>query len=228
MSFVKLAKEPPDVKEGEILKARITNISKGTSKWKDEQGNPKDQLEFDLELEDGYKFKSWMAFYDQPSEKSKMGKLALKLQETTGKELNNAEDFLVALKSLGQVYVKCKNFREYEDIVYPNFTILTEKMPKKQQQAKVIEEQPATSQQPLTQNQTSLKEKTREIDAKQLLSRFKDAIEMGLPLNEKDFNSNLLVEERIFLFKHAYVERRQDLFYFTANTQQLFPQQPTV
>lgn len=217
MSFVKPAIEAPDVKEGQISKAKINNISKVTSQWKDSEGNLKQQLEFNLELENGYKFKFWIAFYEQPSTKSKLGKLALKFEEITKKTLSNIDEFLTNLKSFGQVFVKCKGFREYEDEIYPNFTIVTEKLPISQMKV----EGQSTQETKLTD---ASKIETKEFDPKALLGRepFISAIKFGLPLNESDFTKNLLVEERLFLFRQSFVEKREDLYHFTSKANALF------
>jgi len=210
MSFVTPGLEPPNVKENEIVKAKITAISKGTSKWKDPSGNPREQLEFNLEFQDGYKCKSWIAFYQKPSDRSKMGKLALRLQEATGKELKDAEEFLETLKSYGQVFLKCKGFREYEGELYPNFSVVTEKLPVPEKTRKLAPE-------PLQS-----KVEVKEFDAKALLTRFKDAVKLGLPLNQDDFNRSLLVEERVFLFNQGFIEKRADMYFFTMKAFELF------
>lgn len=214
MSFVEKALPPPDVKEGSILKARILNIKKVTSQWKDDQGNPKKQLEFELQLDNGYKSKSWMAYYERPRDKSRLGKLALKFIETTKKDLSNVEEFLVALKQFGYVFVKCNGFREYEEELYPNFSVVSEKIPSFQQKMQPEE----------TANNTRPGPEMKQFNPKQLLARFKDAIKFGLPLNQDDWNKKLLVEERLFLFKQGLIEKRQDLYHFTAKAQDLFQQ----
>lgn len=208
MSFVKESVAPPDVEEGAILKARIVDIKKVTSKWKDDQGNPKEQLQFDLELENGYKCRSWMAFYEEPSDKSKLGKLALKFTETTKKQISTVDEFLTALKEFGLVFVKCKGFREYEEELYPNFAILTDKIPAPKEKQKTED--------------TKLEPQTKQIDARQLLTRFKEAIGYGLPLNQDDWNKNLLVEERLFLLKQELVEQKENFYFFTEKAKALF------
>lgn len=152
MSFVEKGAPPPDVEEGTILKARIVDIQKVTSKWKDDQGNPKEQLQFDLELENGYKCRSWMAFYERPSDKSKLGKLALKFVEATKKQVPNVDTFLTALKEFGYVFVKCKGFREWEEELYPNFSILTDKIPatpEELEKPKVVQRERAKTDNPI-------------------------------------------------------------------------------
>lgn len=207
MGFVKKGAPPPDVEEGRILKAKVVGIKKAVSKWKDDQGNPKEQLEFDLELDNGYKMKAWMAYYLEPTDRSKMGKLVLKLQEATHKTFNNAEEFLAALKQFGQVFVKVKGFREYEDELYPNFGIVTDKIP---------------GFQPKLQQSTQLEPEVRQFDARALLTRFKEAMALGMPLNGDDWNKNLLVEERLFLFKQGLVEQKEGLYFFTEKATALF------
>jgi hypothetical protein len=209
LSFVKKATPPPAVEEGDMLKAKIIDIKKVTSQWKDEEGNLREQLEFELELENGYKVKSWMAFYEQPSEKSKLGKLVLKLAEATKKDIKNIQEFLSLLKSFGWIFIRVKGFREYEEELYPNFAIVTEKIP-------TVEKAETKA------KETVLEPQTKEFDPKQVLGRFEDAVKLGLPLNQDDFNKNLLVEERVFLFKHGYIEKRLDLYYPTVKALDLF------
>jgi hypothetical protein len=209
LSFVKKATPPPAVEEGDMLKAKIIDIKKVTSQWKDEEGNLREQLEFELELENGYKVKSWMAFYEQPSEKSKLGKLVLKLAEATKKDIKNIQEFLSLLKSFGWIFIKVKGFREYEEELYPNFAVVTEKIP-------MVEKAETKA------KETVLEPQTKEFDPKQVLGRFEDAVKLGLPLNQDDFNKNLLVEERVFLFKHGYIEKRLDLYYPTVKALNLF------
>jgi hypothetical protein len=208
---VKPAAQPPaDIKEGQIVIAKIVSINKVVSQWKDDEGNPREQLEFNLELDGGYRFKTWATFYQQPTEKTKIGKLALTLEKTTGKKLNNIEEFLTVLKSYNQVFAKCTGYREYEEEVFPNFTIVTDKLPEV--------EKPAPK-------QTKIPEvETRELDAKAILSRepFVSAVNFGFPLNQDDFNKNLSVEERVFLFKNGFIEKRLELFYFTSKATNLF------
>lgn len=209
LSFVKKAQPPPEVEEGDILEAKILTVQKVTSQWKDNEGNPREQLQFDLELDNGYKFKSWMAFYEQPSDRSKMGKLALKLQDATGKTISNPEQFLSMLKEHGRLYVSCEGFREYEGDVYPNFSIVASKIPRLEKEAGKVEAKPALL----------------GVDVKALLtSRFAEAVKMGLPLNERDWNSSLLVSERVALLKEGYVEYKanEGLYFFTRKAEDLF------
>lgn len=212
MTFVEKTLLPSDLKEGSIVKAQILDVSRVTSRFKDNEGNPKEQLRFDLELENGYKFKAWIAFYEHPSDKSKLGKLALKFIEKSGKKPDTVTEFLDALKQFGYVFVKCKGYREYEEEFYPNFSIVTESIPEQQHQeerTQPMKFQPATKQ----------------YNPKTLLAKFKEAIYFGLPLNQNDWSGNLLVQERIFLLKQGFVEMKRDLYFFTNKTRALFHQQ---
>ena len=207
MSFVRKATPPPAVEEGDILKAKIINISKVTSKWKDENGNPREQLKFELELDNGYRFRSWIAYYEHPSNKSKLGKLALKFMELTKQDFATVDEFLDALKKFGHIYVSCTGFREYEEELYPNFAIVTTKLP------------------PLQQNLTE--NTPRRCESKQLLAKFSEALRFGLPLNQEDWNKSLSVEERIFLLKQGFVEEKDGLYFFTEKARALFQQKAT-
>ena len=171
LPFIEKTPPPPDVEEGDVLKANIDT-------FKREKGEYGEQICFNLSFADGYKTKAWVSFYERPSERSKLGKILIKLHGKTGVAYQNIEQALDGLRNYGVIFVKVSGYREYEDQTFPKFTIVADKLPKKQQQTKVTEEQPATKQQPLTQ-------KTKEIDAKQLLSRFGDAIKFGLPMRDR-------------------------------------------
>lgn len=210
VSFVKKAVPPPDVEEGNVLKTRVIDVKKVTSQWKDDEGNPKEQLQFDLLLEDtGYKLRSWIAFYETPSDKSILGRLVLKLQETTNKQYGNVNEFLTALKEFGYVFVKCKGFREYEEEVYPNFSIVADKLPAFQEKLEKTEKADKAPE-------------PKQFDPKEILTRFKEAISYDLPLNENDWNKNLLVEERLYLLRHGLIEHKEDLYFFTDKATSLF------
>jgi hypothetical protein len=209
MSFVKKAVEPPEVEEGDILEAKILGIEKVTSKWEDEEGNPREQLQFNLELANGYQCKAWIAYYDPPTTRSKMGKLGIKLEEAIGEKILSTQEFIERLKKYGRVFVTCSGFREFEDGLYPKFSIVASKLPKLETKTK--EAQP---------KQALLDVDV--IDVKAILSRFSEAIKMGLPLNEQDWNKSLLVGERIALLKQGYVEYKEGLYFFTQKAEALF------
>jgi len=209
MSFVKPATPPPDIEEGQIEKAKIISIKKVASKWKDGEGNEREQLEFDLELENGFKCKSWMAYYEQPSDKSKLGKLALALENKLKIKLENINQFLDALRKYRIVFVRCKSFREYEDEMYPNFSIVSEMLPD------------------TTNTKTCtpvLKEPEPVFDPKALLGvePFISAIQLGIPVNKEDVLKHLTPEQRTFLSKNGYIEVFQEQLFFTTKAVNLF------
>jgi hypothetical protein len=137
-NFTRKSVPPPDIKEGEILKARILDVKKVISQWKNDDGTQKEQLQFDLQLEGGYNLKTWTAYTTHPSDKSYLGKLALTFEQSTKKIYSSVDDFLTALQHYGLVYVKVKGFREYEGKLYPTFTLVSDKIPPpKQEQGKL-------------------------------------------------------------------------------------------
>jgi hypothetical protein len=207
VSFIKRATPPPSVREGDVLKARITNVSRVTSKWKDEEGNPREQLQFDLELENGYKFRSWVAYYKQPSDRSKLGKLALKFMELTGQKYNSVGEFLEALDTYGYVYVTCTGFREFEDELYPNFSIVATRLPPLQTKIEPTKPLPAKKE---TSQQREVTPETLEF-----IQKSKEIIELGLPLNEGDWNETVPVQVRAELLKLGLVEKKENLYFFT-------------
>jgi hypothetical protein len=126
---VKRTIPPPECEEGDIFTARLTEIKKVVSQWKDDEGNLREQLEISFVLDNGYQGRTWIAYYEQPGDKSALGKLALKLEQTTKNKITNVQEFMTSLKSFGQIYVKVKGFREYENEEFPNFAVVTDKLP---------------------------------------------------------------------------------------------------
>ena len=145
MSFIKKSIPPPKLREGDIVQARILDVIQETSKWEDDNGDPKEQLRFDLELSNGYNARAWIAYYERPSDKSVMGAIALKLSEMTGTDISSADEFIEKIKNHGQVFVKVKGFREYKEETYPKLSIYPDQLPLKREQ---------TRQQPLSTGQS--------------------------------------------------------------------------
>ena len=128
--YLKEAAEPPAVKEGDRLKAQITEIKKT-------EGQFGDQLQFTLDI-NGFQCKDWIKFYEEPSMNSKLGKLCVSVEESTGQRFESLQGCLKALKSLGYVTVECTGMRDYNGVEYPKFSILVTRLPepeKKQAQA---------------------------------------------------------------------------------------------
>lgn len=195
--IVKKSIPPPDVEEGDILPAKVLDIKRETSKWKNDDGSPKEQLAFDCELKDGFKLKAWISYYEQPSEKSALGKLAILLEQVTSRQFDKISEVVDALKSFGQIFVRVKSFREYEDETYPNFAIVADKLPGFQRKISSKSEQAESN-----------------VDAEPLLGKFKDVISLGLPLNQNDWN-NLSITDRMTLLSKEYVKENQGLYFFT-------------
>jgi hypothetical protein len=215
LSFVKKTVPPPECEEGDIFKARVLDISKEVSQWKNQDGSAREQLKFEVELENGYKTFAWISYYDQPGEKSAFGKLILKLVAMTKQDIASARDAVEVLKRFGWIFVKVKSFREYEDETYPNFSIVTEKLPATQQKIEDSKEE--------TPKISDIEIKDQKLN--RLLNQFEDAIKLGLPLNANDWTKSLLVEDRLFLLKNGLVENSKEdknLYFFTEKAQSFF------
>ena len=144
-SFVKKSTPPPKLREGDIIQVKILNVTQETSKWEDDNGDPKEQLRFDVEFPNGYQAPAWISYYERPGDKSVMGKLALKLCAIAGTDISSAEEFIEKIKSHGQVYVKVKGFREFKGETYPKLGIYPDQLPLRREQ---------TQQQPLSTGQS--------------------------------------------------------------------------
>jgi len=125
LPFIRESTPPPDIEEGQIIKATIKNLEAPV------KGNYGEQVEFALALTDGFEAKAWISYYEEPSDKSKLGRLLMKLAEVTGKAYQTIPEALEALKEHGVIYVKCSGFREWEDLLLPKFTIVADKIPAK-------------------------------------------------------------------------------------------------
>lgn len=167
MSFIKKLPPPPDVKEKQILKAKINSLEFPIdSKYKDNQGNIKQQICFNCQLEDGYEFKSWMSYYERPSDGSNLGQLCLTLIGLTREEYHSVREALNILEKVSNIYVQCTGYREWQGKFYPRFKVVTTRLP------------------PL---QTELPSPTPKGPTEETLSFIKNSKEMivmGVPMNE--------------------------------------------
>lgn len=202
MGFIKKTPPPPDCEEGNVFKARIVEIKKVTSTWKDEE---REQLQFDCELDNAYKARVWAAYYEQPGEKSTLGKLALKLQQATKHDFDNIDEFIAALKTFGYILLRVKGFREFEETMYPNFAIVTDKLPGLQEK---LSTEPK-------------KESSEGKNVKVILEGFKDVITLGVPLTLNDLANSVTVTDRLTLFKERLIEQKEDLYFFTDKAKEL-------
>lgn len=202
MGFIKKTPPPPDCEEGNVFKARIVEIKKITSTWKDEE---REQLQFDCELDSAYKARVWAAYYEQPGDKSTLGKLALKLQQATKHDFDNVNEFIAALKTFGYIFLRVKGFREFEETMYPNFALVTDKLPGLQEK---LSAEPK-------------KESNEGKNVKAILEGFKDIITLGVPLSLNDLGNSVTVADRLTLFKEGLIEQKEGLYFFTDKSKEL-------
>jgi len=133
MGIVRKSIPPPNVKEGEILGAAIKDIQFPVeSRFNDDQGNPQYQIRFRVQFENGYECPVWMRYYERPSDRSKHGQLILTLQQLYNKVYETNEEAFKDLKAHGRIYVKCKGFRERNELLYPKFEVVASKLPPRQ------------------------------------------------------------------------------------------------
>lgn len=130
MSFIKKSTPPPEVKEGEVLTAKVVDVEYPIkSKYKDDAGREKQQVRFRLVLPNGYECNSWMAYYAEPSDRSALGILSITFMNAIQGPVESVKDVLEGIKKHGSVYVKCTGFREYNEKLYPKFKVLPNKLP---------------------------------------------------------------------------------------------------
>jgi hypothetical protein len=203
--FVKKSVPPPQCEEGDILKARLMEIKRETSKWTDDKtGEPKEQFEIDFELENGFKGRTWMTYYEAPGDRSALGKLALVLQRMTKREIDDVQGFLSEFKAYGKFFVRVKGFRESEGgDEYPNFSIVTDRLP-------------------ALQEKLTSKIEEKKLDLKSLLEPFREAISLGIPLNQSDWDVGFTVNDRVALFKQGLIEHKENMYFFTDKARELF------
>ena len=122
--WVQPAPEPPDVVESERLEATLMGMDIVPGKWGE-------QYQFDLELANGYKIRTWMKYYDTPNENTDIGKLGIAIQNRLNVEHECPEESLNWLLSYGRVYVECTGFRTANNgNNYPKFKIVPTLIPK--------------------------------------------------------------------------------------------------
>jgi len=130
LSFIRKSVAPPEVKEGEVLTAKVLGVEYPVeSSYKDDQGRTKYQVKFRLSLPNGYECNSWMAYYEEPSDRSALGALSIAFMKAIEGPVESVKDVLEGLKKHGSVYVKCSGFREYNEQLYPKFKVVPNKLP---------------------------------------------------------------------------------------------------
>jgi len=123
MSFIKKSVAPPDIKEGEVLKAKILEMTFP------KEGKYGLQIEWSVELENGYRTRLWTKYYKEPSDLSILGRLCLTYLEATKAVFNSVNEVLEEIRRHGKVNVLCKGFREANGTLYPKFQISASKIP---------------------------------------------------------------------------------------------------
>ncbi len=120
--WVEKAPEAPQVVESERLEAILLDIDIIPGKWGE-------QYQLNLELDNGYKVKTWMKYYEHPTENSDIGKLGIAIQNRLNTDHGCVEESLDWLLSYGRVYIECTGFRNYEGKSYPKFKIVPTLIP---------------------------------------------------------------------------------------------------
>lgn len=127
LPFIQEAPPAPDIEEGDILKVTIGELER-------EEGQYGEQVRFNFSLKEGFQGRAWISYYEKPSDRSKLGKLLIKLHEKTGVIYKTVDEALEALKDYGEIFVKVKGFREWEGQTWPKFSIVADKLPVKEEQ----------------------------------------------------------------------------------------------
>lgn len=96
MSFIRKSVPPPEVKEGEVLEVAVLDVEYPV------KGQYRDQVQFELEAANGYKFRSWMAWYEEPSDRSSLGKLAITFMDLVKGPFEKVDDVLEGIKSMAR------------------------------------------------------------------------------------------------------------------------------
>ena len=138
LSFIRKSVPPPDVKEGEILTAKVLDLEYPLKGKYD-----KEQVRFRLGLSNGYECNSWMAYYEEPTDRSALGTLSITFMKLVQGPVDSVKDVLEGLKKHGSVYVKCSGFREYNEQLYPKFKVVADKLPGLQKTIESSKEKPS-------------------------------------------------------------------------------------
>ena len=130
MSFIKRAKEPPKVKVGEVVEASIVDVKYPVKSSKFQKEN----VELYCKLPNSYECRCWFGYYQEPSDRSLLGQLALTLMRVLNKEFNAVDEVLDALKSYGKVYLRCVGHNRRGNLSYPKFKLVADVLPSLQTQ----------------------------------------------------------------------------------------------
>lgn len=122
--FAGEAQAPPELKQDERLEATILGLKYPV------QGQYGEQIEFQLQLQGGYKFRAWMRYYEKPKPKSSLYQLSAAFMGATDYwGYDTVDDFLRGLRNYGKVFVCVDGFREYQGLDYPKLKVVVDSMP---------------------------------------------------------------------------------------------------
>jgi hypothetical protein len=144
MSFIRRSSPPPELSIGQELEARIVDIQRVQSPASSRfpQHN---QIQFTLELDDGFRCNSWISYYDQPSDASNLGKLCDAFMRIARQTFSTVDDCLYGLKAYGRIFVICNGHREYQGKHYPKLKIVCDRLPGQQTNLSTPNETPRPS-----------------------------------------------------------------------------------
>ena len=129
MSFIHRTLPPPVLEIGQTLPTTIIDLSYPVTSPANNKYPQRDQVQFTLQLDDGYRFKTWITYYDQPHEHSDIGTLCMTYMETTKHYPSTVDDTLDAIKEFGQVYVQCVGHNDRRDVQYPKLKLVCDRLP---------------------------------------------------------------------------------------------------
>lgn len=116
------AVEPPKIEKGEIVEVSKLTYVLGPGNWGQ-------KYTFEGELSSGYKVRAFAKYYEQPIERAKIYQICALIDKTYGEYSNSIDEALARLIAYGKAFYECTGHREYQERMYPTFTIRTDKLP---------------------------------------------------------------------------------------------------
>jgi len=123
MTLPFIVPKAPELKTGDRIIGDITSIDQV------EGPEGKMQLEFSFTSKGVPKGKAWLAYYDRPSEKSKIAQLCETTAKATGEVYQSVDETMKALQKRGRIYLRCDGHKEYRGNVYPKLKIVLDELP---------------------------------------------------------------------------------------------------
>jgi hypothetical protein len=131
MGIVRKSVPPPNVSQDDVFEATLNDVRIVDSQFTDDDGTPQQQLRFDFEI-DGYPGRSWIRYYERPSDRTYYGQLVLQLQRLFRREYEHTEDVFNDLKNLGRLFVRVSGFHTFNGQRHPKFKVVPSKLPSRQ------------------------------------------------------------------------------------------------